>query len=204
MHAHAWKPEWEQPHSALPVETVALARALIGCVLVSETDGVTAVARIVETEAYPPGDPASHAFKGERLRNKAMFREPHHAYVYLIYGTAFCFNVTSEAHGIGAGVLVRAAEPLYGLDIMRKRRGAACRDRDLCRGPGRLTQALGIDLRDDGLPLLRPGRLQLGDGSPAGEIGSSVRIGITKAAEASLRFYERANPYVSGPRALSP
>lgn len=187
----------------LPAETVDLARALIGCVLVRESPEGRAAGRIVETEAYVPGDPASHAYRGPGKRNRSMFLGPFHAYVYKIYGTSFCVNVTSECEGEGAAVLLRALEPLEGLGVMEARRGTT-RVRDLARGPGRLCQALAIDLADDGLPLLRDRGLWLAAGTPARAVGASRRIGITKAAERVLRFYERGSVFVSGPKALSP
>lgn len=190
--------------SDLPVATEALARGLLGVVLVRDSDDGRSAGRIVETEAYVIGDPASHAFIGPRQRNASMFLEPFHSYVYLIYGTNFCFNVTSEARGEGAAVLVRALEPLDGIDLMRHRRKTE-KLRDLCRGPGRLAQALEIDRSLDGEDLLRGHRLWLaGPDRPRGSIGVSRRIGITRAAHRRLRFYERGNPFVSGPRALSP
>jgi DNA-3-methyladenine glycosylase len=135
---------------ALPIETKALAEALLGCILVRESgEGLTA-GRIVETEAYLPGDPACHAFSGKSRRNATLFGPPHRAYVYQIYGTSFCFNLSSESDGKGAGVLVRALEPTEGLPIMRARREIE-RVRDLCRGPGRLCRALAIDRSLDGI-----------------------------------------------------
>jgi DNA-3-methyladenine glycosylase len=188
----------------LPAQTVDLARALIGAVLVRDANGRRTAGRIVETEAYTIGDPASHAFAGVRPRNRSMFLEPFHAYVYLIYGTNFCFNVTSESAGEGAAVLVRALEPIEGLEAMALRRGTTT-VRDLCRGPGRLARALQIDRSLDGRDLLRDAELWLARGSEAdGRVGVSRRIGITKAAHRRLRFYERGNPFVSGPRRLSP
>ena len=188
----------------LPFATIDLARALIGCALVRDCpDGRTA-GRIVETEAYVLDDPASHAYRGQSARNAAMFLAPFHAYVYKIYGTAFCVNVTSETTGLGAAVLIRALEPLEGLRLMEERRGTT-RMRDLSRGPGRLCQALAIDLGQDGIDLLGDKTLWLAAGPTSAEaLGSSPRIGITKAAERLLRFYERGNPFVSGPKALSP
>ena len=173
----------------LPTETVELARALIGVTLVRD-DRVAA--RIVETEAYPPRDPASHAFIGRRPRNGAMFLPPVHAYVYMSDGVHLCFNVSSEAEGVGAAVLIRALEPLEGLE-------------ESASGPGRLTRALSIDRSLDGAFLLDGGALWLaGPLRERGKIGVSRRIGISKAADRRLRFYERGNPFVSGPRALSP
>ncbi|HTX60011.1 MAG TPA: DNA-3-methyladenine glycosylase, partial [Verrucomicrobiae bacterium] len=99
----------------LPVETTALARALIGYVLVHETSSGVVAGRIVETEAYPPADPAAHHFGGKTARNASLFLPAHHAYVYHIYGTSYCFNLSAEAGGVGGGVLVRALEPIAGV-----------------------------------------------------------------------------------------
>lgn len=188
----------------LPADTLDLAKALIGCVLVCESPDGRAAGKIVETEAYLIGDPASHAFGGKSRRNASMFLAAHRAYVYKIYGTSFCVNVTSEREDEGAAVLVRALEPLDGVKLMQERRGTA-RVLDLCRGPGRLCQALGIDASLDGTDLLRGRKLWLAaPGSGRQRIGASRRIGITKAAHRRLRFFERGNRYVSGPRHLSP
>ena len=192
-------------HGDLPAGTVDLARSLVGCVLVRDCPDGRAAGRIVETEAYVLDDPASHAYRGKSLRNASMFLNPFHAYIYRIYGTSFCVNVTSEPAGHGAAVLIRALEPVEGLALMERRR-ATTRVRDLARGPGRLCQALEIDLSLDGLDLIADRRLWLaaGKASAAGALGTSARIGITKAAERPLRFYERGNPFVSGPKRLSP
>lgn len=187
----------------LPADTVDLARALVGTVLVRDENGERSAGRIVETEAYLADDPASHAFRGPSKRNSSMFLGPFHAYVYKIYGTSFCVNVTSEHEGHGAAVLVRALEPLEGLAAMEIRRGTT-RVRDLARGPGRLCQALAIDLDLDGIDLLQDRRLWLAAGTASAPLGESRRIGITKAAERVLRFYERGNVFVSGPKGLSP
>ena len=187
----------------LPEDTVELARALIGCVLVRTDGTVRTAGKIVETEAYLQRDPASHSFKGRSARNASMFLAPHHAYVYKIYGTSFCINVTSESEGHGAAVLIRALEPLEGLASMEQRRGTT-RVIDLCRGPGRLCQALAIDREFDGADLLRGRGLWLaGSALARPAIGASRRIGITKAAHRRLRFFEKGNPFVSGPRHLS-
>src|SRR5260370_29181876 len=138
--------------SAIPESTVALARFLLGKVLVREFVGGRTLGRIVETEAYLEGDPACHAFRGMTPRNRSLFKEAGHAYVYLCYGTSYLLNVSSEQRGTGAGVLLRALEPLAGIDHMRRARklvrGARKADRrlDLARGPGRLTSALQVDL----------------------------------------------------------
>jgi DNA-3-methyladenine glycosylase len=187
----------------LPVDTAQLARFLIGKMLVRRlAEGVTG-GRIVETEAYGIGDPAGHAYRGMTPRNRTLFHERGHAYVYLAYGISFMLNVSSETCGVGAGVLIRAIEPTIGIGIMQRNRGTE-RVRDLTRGPGRLCMALEIDRRLDGIDLCRTGPLWLGsDGQVSGDIGQSKRIGITRAADSVLRFYVRGSWFVSGPRALN-
>jgi DNA-3-methyladenine glycosylase len=188
--------------SELPVDTTALARYLIGKVLLRQLPEGVVSGRIVETEAYVVGDAAGHAFGGMTRRNRSLFLAPGHAYVYLAYGTSFMLNVSSEMAGIGAGVLIRALEPLEGIATMRRNRGIE-RLGDLVRGPGRLAAALRVDRGLDGIDLCRDGPLWLdrGDGEP-GDIGQSVRIGITRDASRLLRFYLRGSPFVSGPRSL--
>jgi len=186
----------------LPRDTRALARYLLGKTLVHETAQGRTSGRIVETEAYVVGDAAGHAFVGETPRNRSLFLERGHAYVYFSYGVHWCFNISAETECVGAGVLVRALEPLDGVELMRVRRGT---DRliDLARGPGRLAAALAIDRRLDGADLCGKGPLWLGTAlRPVGRIGRSVRIGITKETQRLLRFYERGNPFVSGSRAM--
>ncbi len=186
-----------------PVDTVELARFLIGKMLVRNLAEGMAGGRIVETEAYGVGDPAGHAYRGMTPRNRALFLERGHAYVYLAYGVSFMLNVSSETSGVGAGVLIRAIEPTLGVAIMERNR-AAERLRDLARGPGRLCEALGIDRRLDGIDLCRAGPLWLGsDGQASDEIGQGKRIGITRAADSPLRFYVRGSRFVSGPQALN-
>jgi DNA-3-methyladenine glycosylase len=194
--------------SELPVDTAALARALIGKLLVRELPEGVASGHIVETEAYIVGDAAGHAYRGMTRRNRSLFLERGHAYVYLAYGLSFMLNVSSETAGIGAGVLVRALEPLEGIAIMQRNRGVE-RLRDLARGPGRLAAALRIDRSLDGLDLCREGPLWLArgdhDASEIGKskIGKSVRIGISRDADRVLRFYLRGSPFVSGRRSLN-
>jgi DNA-3-methyladenine glycosylase len=187
----------------LPIDTAALARMLIGKVVVRELRKGVVSGRIVETEAYIVGDAAGHAYRGMTPRNRALFLARGHAYVYLAYGTSYMLNVSSEAPGIGAGVLIRALEPLEGIAVMQANRGIE-RVRDLARGPGRLAAALGIDLRLDGLDLCRKGPLWLAhDDHKPGKIGKSVRIGISRDANRLLRFYLRGSPFVSGPKSLN-
>ncbi len=186
--------------SELPVDTAALARYLVGKTLVHDSAGGRMSGRIVETEAYVVGDAAAHAFRGRTPRNASLFLERGHAYVYFIYGMWYCLNVSGETEGVGAGVLLRALEPVEGLELMLARRPHAQLAR-LASGPGALATALGIDRRMDGWDLCRPGPLWLGSPlrrrSPIA-VGTSVRIGITKEAHRLLRFYERGNPSVSG------
>lgn len=203
MHAPRWL-YFPQPDDVkLPIQTQALAESLIGCMLVRESREGLVAGRIVETEAYLPGDPACHAYIGKTARNATLFGPPHRAYVYLIYGTSHCFNLSSEPDGEGAGVLVRALEPVEGLELMRRRRGIED-PRDLCRGPGRLCAALDIDRSFDGAELFERDRLWLESGSPQARVRRSRRIGLNRAAHRRLRFYEAGNPFVSGPARLSP
>jgi DNA-3-methyladenine glycosylase len=198
-HGHGHPP---LARSELPIDTAALARYLIGKLLVRELPEGVASGRIVETEAYVVGDAAGHAYRGMTPRNRSLFLERGHAYVYLAYGVSYMLNISSETPGIGAGVLIRALEPLDGVAIMRRNRRVE-RLRDLMRGPGRLAAALRIDRSLDGLDLCQEGPLWLGrDGLDPGEIGRSVRIGISQDAERVLRFYLRNSPFVSGPKSL--
>ncbi|MBZ5694843.1 MAG: DNA-3-methyladenine glycosylase [Acidobacteriia bacterium] len=184
----------------LPADTVKLARYLIGKTLVHDLPRGRVSGRIVETEAYPVGDAAGHAFSGLSAANRSLFLERGHAYVRFTYGSCWLFNVASDAPGLGAGVLIRALEPLDGIAQMQRLRGTA-RLLDLARGPGRLAAAMGVDKRFDGVDLCAGrGALWLGTAvRPAGRIGTSTRIGISRAAHRKLRFYERGNPFVSGP-----
>jgi DNA-3-methyladenine glycosylase len=187
----------------MPVDTVLLARFLIGKMLVRMQDEGVVGGRIVETEAYSIGDEAGHAYRGMTPRNRALFLERGHAYVYLAYGISFMLNVSSETPGVGAGVLIRAIEPTDGIAIMARNRRTK-RVRDLARGPGRLAEALGIDRRLDGIDLCQAGPLWIGtDSQASGDIGQSERIGITQAADSLLRFYVRGSGFVSGPRTLN-
>jgi DNA-3-methyladenine glycosylase len=190
--------------SDLPIDTSSLARFLIGKIVVRALPEGLASGRIVETEAYVIGDAAGHGYRGMTPRNRSLFLERGHAYVYLAYGVSYMLNVSSEAPGIGVGVLIRALQPLEGVSIMQANRGVE-RLRDLARGPGRLAAALRIDRALDGLDLCQEGPIWLAhsDREP-GEIGQSVRIGISRDADRPLRFYLRDSPFVSGPRSLNP
>jgi DNA-3-methyladenine glycosylase len=186
----------------LPREAIALARFLIGKTLVRRLGREQLTGRIVETEVYLPDDPASHSFLGPTARNRSMYLRRGHGYVYRIYGLYWCLNISAGDEDEGAAVLLRALEPLEGIGLMQARRGQAPA-RDLARGPGRLCAAFEIDQTLDGADLCATGPLWLAGASRAVEIGESVRIGITRGAEARLRFFERGSIYVSGPRALN-
>ena len=188
--------------SDLPHDTMELARYLIGKTLVHELPRVRLSGRIVETEAYPVGDRAAHAFGGLTPSRRSLFLSHGHAYVYFTYGSCFMMNVSSEVEGTGAGVLVRAVEPLEGIGFMERRRRTT-RLLDLTRGPGRLAQAMDINKRYDGMNLCAGGKLWLGDAvRSTGEIGVTIRIGITRDVHQLFRFYERGSPFVSGPKSL--
>jgi DNA-3-methyladenine glycosylase len=187
----------------LPVDTTELARFLIGKVVVRDLPEGRISARIVETEAYLHGDAAAHSFRGETPRNRSLFGERGHAYVYVSYGIHRMLNVVGGTPGIGTGVLIRAAEPLEGIALMQARRGLTI-ETDLARGPGKLAQAMDITMGLSDTDLTREGPLWLGRiDRPAGDIGVSVRIGISREADRPLRFYERGSRFVSGRKALN-
>lgn len=185
--------------ATLPSDTAELAKYLIGKTIVRKIGRHSLSGRIVETEAYPPGDASGHAYRGQTARNRSLFKEKGFAYVYFIYGTSFMLNVTAEDPGVGAGVLLRAIEPLDGVLLMKRLRKT---DKllDLARGPGRLAAALKIDRRMDGVDLCANGPLWLGTAvRETGEISMSVRIGISREVHRPLRFFEAGSPFVSGP-----
>ena len=175
------------------------ARRLLGSVLESTVDGVETSGVIVETEAYlGRDDPASHAFLGRTPRNDAMFGPAGTLYVYLAYGIHRCINVVTGEEGEAGAVLVRALDPLSGLDLMEKRRG---RTDELCSGPGRLSQSLGITIGHNRHDLaLPPIRLLARSAVPNAEVGTSGRIGVSRAADRPLRFFVKGHPAVKPPR----
>lgn len=180
-------------------EAERVARELIGVVVLSELGGRRTKSRIVETEAYVgPHDPASHAWeeRGRTRRNRTMFGPPGTAYVYRSYGIHWCLNVVTDREGYPGAVLIRAVEPLEGLEVMLERRGG--RERDLTRGPGRLTQALGITGEEDGHPLDRP-PLTLHPGAGPAEVLTGPRIGISRATDWPLRFGQAGSRWLSRP-----
>ena len=184
----------------LPIDTIEFARYLVGKMLVHDLRGRRTSGRIVETEAYPVGDAAGHAFRGETPRNASLFLTRGHAYVYFVYGMYYALNVSSERAGVGAGVLLRALEPIDGIELMKDRRGSSSL-RDLARGPGRLALAMAIDSRYDGVDLCTDSSLWLGrsDTQYHGVVSATTRIGLSRERERPWRFYERDSTFVSGP-----
>ncbi len=180
-----------------------VAKDLIGTFLVHDLPQGRVVGRIVETEAYLPDDEASHAFRGETKRNSAMFGPAGRSYIYFIYGMHFCFNIVTGRKGEGSAVLIRALEPVQGIEIMKSLGGREVRD--LCRGPGRLVEAFGIKSKQNGTSLQR-GELKVFDRASYprifGEqlrvrIEKSVRVGLSKAEHLPYRFFLAGSSFVS-------
>jgi DNA-3-methyladenine glycosylase len=187
-------------------DVVTVARELLGTCLLRMTEAGLVAGRIVEAEAYlAADDPANHASRGQSRRNASMFGQPGHAYVYAIH-SRWCLNAVTEPEGVPSAVLIRAVEPLAGLEIMRKRRavrtteGRRIADVDLARGPARLCEALAIDRTLDGWDLTRGEELWIARGDApleAAQIATSRRVGVTSAREVPLRFYVTDSPFVS-------
>ena len=192
-------------------DTLTLAQLLLGCELVHESAAGRTAGVIVETEAYLWGDPACHAYRRQTKRNAAMFGPPGHLYVYLIYGMYYCVNIVGGPLGEGEAVLIRALEPTEGLDLMRERRDLNPKtlqpllkvrkkplaEKDLCNGPGKLVQAMGIrpehnmiSLWESTLHITPPVFTDF-------EMITTTRIGITQGAELPYRFYIRDSKYIS-------
>lgn len=206
------------PGVALPAAVLRgpadrVAKSLLGHLLVHQTPQGVVAGRIIETEAYDQADPASHSCRGVTPRTQPMFGPGGHAYIYRSYGIHLCMNVTCGPVGHGAAVLIRALEPLHGLALMALFRGkieawkaspgALSVVRTLCRGPGNLTQALGLALTQSGCNIVgaqSPLRLLAGTQVPAKHRAASGRIGLSVAQEVPWRFYERGNPLVSATR----
>jgi DNA-3-methyladenine glycosylase len=181
-----------------------VARDLLGCFLISELGGELTGGRIVEAEAYfGADDPASHAARLRVGRVTSMFGPPGVAYVYRSYGIHAMLNAVAHEPAAAGAVLIRALEPLWGVDAMRVRRGGVS-DRLLCSGPGRLCQALAIGLDDHGLDLTTGLRLWMSPGERPESIRVGGRIGVGRAADAPLRFFQADNPFVSAHRRGTP
>lgn len=176
-------------------DTVRVARDLLGKLLVHVNGGRRLAGRIVETEAYlGEGDPGSHAFRGPTPRSSVMYGEPGTAYVYFVYGNHHLLNAVTETAGKPGAVLIRALEPVEGVEIMRRRRGGG---RDLTNGPGKLAQALGIDLSHNGADMTRGGLFIMDDGMRVRDIGVTGRIGLRGGGDLPLRFFVASNSHVS-------
>lgn len=188
------------PRAFYARDTETVARELVGKILVHGR----AAGRIVETEAYlGMGDLAAHAAHGLTERTRVIFGPPGHAYVYLIYGMYECLNLVAEPDGMPGCVLLRAIEPLAGIDAMRRRRPAARRIEDLASGPGKLTLALGVTRSHYGADVTRGGlTVRVWKSEPAFEIAATARIGFTDRATRPLRFILKGSRFVSGPRRM--
>lgn len=179
-------------------DTVRVAKCLLGKRLVRVKGRSRMGGRIVEVEAYRGlDDPASHAFRGPTPRNAPMFGEPGHAYVYFTYGNHYCLNITTQATGTPGAVLIRAVEPVEGLQAMRRLRPNVS-DPNLTNGPGKLTKALGIDRALNEVDMTKPSPLFVADSDETQfEIVRSARVGISRGTDLLWRFHIRGNPYVS-------
>ena len=200
------------PRAAYVRETLAVARDLLGCRLVHETPEGRTAGRIVEVEAYHgEDDPACHAAAGLTARTAPLYGPPGHAYVYFIYGMYHCMNVVTRDEGLPSAVLIRALEPVEGLDLMRRRRaagagrsrgangraGAAIADRELCDGPGKLCVAMGITLEHNRIDLTRPPLWVESRGGAPRDVVWTPRVGIRVGTERFWRCFEKGSPFVS-------
>jgi len=180
--------------------TSVVARDLLGKVVVRRTKGKILAGRIVETEAYASSDPASHAFRGRTERNRALFGEVGRAYIYQTHGLNFCLNVVAKKAKPAGGVLIRAIEPIEGIDLMRIFREPQS-PRRLASGPGNLTRAMGIGMRLYGTDLTKGGPLFIADdGAAKPKIRRTARIGVTAARDKRWRFVVQGSPYITRPR----
>ena len=175
--------------------TLEVARDMLGTILVHNSPGGKTSGIVVETEAYLGDDPACHASRGKTRRNATMFGPPGRAYVYLVYGIHYCFNAVTMPPGIGEAVLVRALEPVEGVNIMKKRRGIDD-IRLLCSGPARLCQAMGLDKQFDGIGLT-DSCLHLRQGATPPKILTTTRVGISRGQELPYRFYIAGSRWIS-------
>ncbi|MFA5889417.1 MAG: DNA-3-methyladenine glycosylase [Actinomycetota bacterium] len=188
------------PREFFERSALEVARDVIGCLLVHDTDEGRVVGVVIEAEAYSQEDPASHAFRGRTPRNAPMFEAPGRAYVYFTYGMHYCFNAVTDPEGRAGAVLLRAVEPIEGIDLMRARR-AGVRDRDLARGPARLTQAFAIGREQNRADLIAsPLFMCPGERLSNRAVEATPRIGLGRLQDGRpWRFAVRGSPWVSGP-----
>jgi DNA-3-methyladenine glycosylase len=194
------------PRSFYARPALRVAPELLGRVLARTlADGTRLTARIVETEAYLPNDPASHAFRGMTRRNEVMFGPPGRLYVYFTYGNHWMMNAVTGREGQGTAVLLRAAEPLDGLELMAANRGRED-PRDLCSGPGKLAKAFGVTGAQNGLDLVRGSDMHILEGRPVprSRVSRTTRVGVTLGAERRWRFIVTGDPFVSRGRPSGP
>ena len=189
------------PLSFYQHDTLSLSQQMLGTYLVHESEEGITVGKIVETEAYLWGDPACHAYRRQTPRNAPMFGPAGYAYVYQIYGMHYCVNVVSSPEGVGEAVLIRALEPVVGIDLMEKRRHTYER-RSLCSGPGKLVRAMGITRALNGTPLIDTPSVRaclylLPATDAPFDIITTTRIGITQGADLPYRFYVKGSPFIS-------
>jgi DNA-3-methyladenine glycosylase len=174
-----------------------VAKELLGTKLVRVLDGVSLAGVIVEAEAYRGAkDPASHAYRGRSRRNEVMYGPPGRAYVYFTMGMHYCLNITTEPEGTAAAILIRALEPLEGIEEMRRNRGVED-IYSLASGPGNLTKALAIGKDMNGEDLLSSKRLFIEKGAPVSRVGMSTRVGVNSGRSFKWRFFVKGNPFVS-------
>ncbi len=190
------------PRSFYLRSTLTVAKELLGKFLVRKMGRQLLIGKIVEVEAYlGKKDPASHAYRGQTKRNEMMFRQGGHLYVYFTYGMHFCANVVTRGKGIGEAVLIRAVEPVKGIEVMRKKRGCSWDEADywnVANGPAKLCEAFGIQRKQNGIDLLGDEIFVAGgEKIPKSLIGSSTRIGIKKATDKRWRFFVEGNRFVS-------
>ncbi len=191
----------------LETDTVAAAKALLGCILIHDTPQGRVSGKIVETESYLFDDPACHTFKRKTMQNTQMFKEAGTAYVYFTYGMHWCVNVVTREAGVGEAVLIRAIEPIKGIPLMQKRRKLPrlstklLKPHELCNGPAKLCQAFDIDKEQNGADLLgKKSKLRIitaVEPVPAKNIKTTTRVGISQAAHLPLRFYIKDSPFIS-------
>lgn len=176
-------------------DAIEVAKDLLGCVIERQWNGVTLSGRIVETEAYLENDPACHAFRGKTPRTETMFSAGGISYVYLIYGMYHCFNAVTGHEGSGEAVLIRALEPLQGIEEMKRLRKTD-KIKNLCSGPGKLCQALEIKKSENNI-CLQSKSLRIMQGPIKEEIYTTTRIGISLGSELPYRYYLKNNPFIS-------